>query len=106
VRALAATLRRAAKPARKNSFLIQRARFAGQNDEDGLADFLGQVAVANLPQRNRKHQMDIARHQFCEGLLGPVRRKLPHKCDVVADHLFITFTPGIKGNKFFCSFLL
>ena len=52
--------------------MAQLPRFARQNDEDRLRDFLGMVRVARLPERHGINQVDMPRHQGGESFPGIV----------------------------------
>ena len=54
-------------------FGAERPRLARQNDEHRLRDFLGQIRIADLPQRHGINQIDVARHERGERLLGIAR---------------------------------
>ncbi|HEX3855810.1 MAG TPA: hypothetical protein VHY30_00765, partial [Verrucomicrobiae bacterium] len=62
--------RRAAKPAGQNGFVAHRVRLARENDENSLRDFFRQMRVTHLPQRDGINEIDVARDERGERLLG------------------------------------
>jgi hypothetical protein len=78
--------RRAAEPAGQNGLQAERVRLARQNDEDRLRDVPGQMRVAHLPQRHRINEIDVARNERGERLLGIALGIFPQQGQVVIQH--------------------
>ena len=93
--------RRAAKPAGQNGFLAERFGFARQNDKNRLCDFLGQMRIAHLPQCNGMNEIDMARDECGERLLGIVPGIFLQQCHVVSHHPAYIFTLPPKSAKLF-----
>jgi hypothetical protein len=92
--------RRAIEPAGKNGFGTERAGLAGENDKHRLGNFLGQMRVADLPQRRRIDEIDVTRNQRLKGSFGLAGGVFPHQRHVITHHPSDTWTPGPKGDNF------
>jgi hypothetical protein len=93
--------RRAAKPAGQNGLVAERVRLAREDDENRLRDFLGQIRVAHLPQRDGINEIDMARDERGERRLGIVPRMVTQQVQIVIHRFTNTFTPPRKSNRLF-----
>jgi len=75
-------VRSPAEPAGEHGFPAQAASLAGQNDKDGLRNFLGHIRVAHLPQSGGVHQSHIAPDEFRERSLGLTGGEFRKQCGV------------------------
>ena len=76
----------AVKPPGQRSVLPQaagqRARFAGEIDEDPLGNFARQVRRADLPPRRRINQVGVPMHNLAEGGVGVLNGVLPQQLSI------------------------
>jgi len=90
------------QPAGEDNLPAKLPGFSGENDEDGLRDFLGLMWVASVTQCNRIDLVDVPRDEFGKGFLGIMLRVLPQQSDVVQLlHLYLNAANAGKVTNYF-----
>jgi len=77
-------------------------RLAGEIGEGGLGDFLGQLWGADLPERGGEDQIEVAAHEFGEGILGVLpdvaRKQLQVRVEHVQEYIAAAGKTGPENN--------
>ena len=90
------------QPTGKSFGMTQLRRLFCQNNKDRLRDFLGVMRIADVPQRDGIHQVDVPRHQRGERLVRMVFRIVPQQHAVIRWlHFPISVRPPAKTDNLF-----
>ena len=60
------------------------------------------MRVAHLPERRRIYEIDVARHEAFEGLIGLAGGVFPHERHVIIHHSTYKWTLQRKGDNLSC----
>ncbi len=92
---------RPVEPGREDDPRAESGSFAGQQDEHGLGDILGQVRIPDLPDGGGMHQIHMSSHQGGKGGFRPVFHVFLQQIPIVHDGSSFPFIPAAeeKGQE-------